>query len=460
MNPIAICMSLWATAAPFADAPTETWRQYADLDAAGWSSAKLAEARAVADAAGSASVFAIHDGVVVAAWGQVDRPLPVFSVRKGIYSTLYGTAVAGGEIDLDATLADLGIDDLQELTDVERSATVEHLLTARSGIYHPSAFEPSSMKRSRPERGSHGPGEHWFYNNWDFNVAAVVLEQATGSTIAELVRDRIAGPLQLQDYRADHVFEFYEPSHSRHPAAVMRLSARDLARIGLLYLRDGDWNGRQVLTPEWIEASFALASTFEGGGYGRMWWFYAGQPGAERITARHDAYMMRGSGGQAMVVAPSLDMVLVHQTDMENGVRRGTGDALRVFEAIVAARVEPGAHDGATTELRVEPLAGAMEAPPRPPLISPAPALAEALVGEYQINPRAMIKIHALEGRVFALPQGVPLAEVELFWSEAAGRLFSPAVDLSLEIVRDETGRITELAGRANGQEVRAPRIH
>ena len=67
MNPIAICLSLWATAAPFADAPTDAWRQYADLDAAGWSSAKLAEARAVADAAGSASVFAVHDGVVVAA---------------------------------------------------------------------------------------------------------------------------------------------------------------------------------------------------------------------------------------------------------------------------------------------------------------------------------------------------------------------------------------------------------
>ncbi len=462
---LALAMTAKGTGA--GDAPEGPWRQYADLDAAGWSGAKLIKARELAESVGSASVFAVHNGVVVAAWGEVTRAFPLFSMRKGMYNALYGTAVAAGEIDLGATLADLGVDDLGGLTDMERTATIEHLLTSRSGIYHVSAFEPASMKRSRPPRGAHRPGEHWFYNNWGFNAAAGILERAAGASIAELFHDRIAGPLGLEDFSTDDVFSFYEPSRSRFAAPIFRMTARDLARVGLLYLREGDWNGQWVMTPEWIRASFTPASIFASGsrygagnGFGYLWWILPGDQEAERVAARHDGFITRGSGGQVLAVVPSMKLVVVHLTDTENDRGLGFGEAVRVFGAIMAARMTDGriAADVPTIPVIVQPLAGAEPAPPTRRAIAWTPSMIESVIGEYRLNPKISFVLHEVNGRVFALPTGAPLAEVEVF-AETPDRLFSPAVELLLDVHRGNDGRANSLSGRLDGNDVLAQRV-
>jgi hypothetical protein len=106
----------------------------------------------------------------------VERPFEAHSVRKSLVSGLYGVAVARGEIDLDASLATFAIDDQTPLTATERSATIRQVISAMSGVYLPAAYAPASQDR-RPERGTHSPGTHWFYNNWDFNVAGVIYER-------------------------------------------------------------------------------------------------------------------------------------------------------------------------------------------------------------------------------------------------------------------------------------------
>ena len=76
---------------------------------------------------------------------------------------------------MSSTLAELGIDDNEpSLTDVEKRATVRDLLTARSGVYHPALYETPGMAAMRPLRGSHLPGTHWYYNNWDFNALGTI----------------------------------------------------------------------------------------------------------------------------------------------------------------------------------------------------------------------------------------------------------------------------------------------
>jgi len=72
--------------------------------------------------------------------------------------------VAEGKIDLSSTLKELGIDDLTPLTEVEKTATVKDLLSARSGVYIEAAGEAPSMKAVRPARGSDAPGTFWYYN--------------------------------------------------------------------------------------------------------------------------------------------------------------------------------------------------------------------------------------------------------------------------------------------------------
>ena len=90
----------------------------------------------------------VHNGRVVAAWGDVARTVNVWSVNASLLGALYGIGVAEGRMDLNRTLADLGIyDNEPQLTAAEREATVRDLLMMRSGIYRGAVFEPRGATR-------------------------------------------------------------------------------------------------------------------------------------------------------------------------------------------------------------------------------------------------------------------------------------------------------------------------
>jgi CubicO group peptidase (beta-lactamase class C family) len=86
-------------------------------------------------------------------------------VRKSLLNALVGIAVDRRQIDHDATLGALGIDDnAPSLSAMEKTATVRDLLEARSGVYHPALYEKRRMAELRPPRFSHPPGTFWYYN--------------------------------------------------------------------------------------------------------------------------------------------------------------------------------------------------------------------------------------------------------------------------------------------------------
>jgi CubicO group peptidase (beta-lactamase class C family) len=115
----------------------------------GWSEADLAQAQTWSQKINSTAVMVIHHGEVVAEWGDTAKRTELASVRKSFLSALIGIAVAEKKIDLDSTLAQLGIDDNPpSLTDVEKQATVRMLLEARSGVYHAALYETPRNGRS------------------------------------------------------------------------------------------------------------------------------------------------------------------------------------------------------------------------------------------------------------------------------------------------------------------------
>ncbi len=275
-------------------AQSPAWMQYADPAEAGFSAEGLAAAHRYADSVRSAAVMVIHRGRVVAAWGDINRELGLHSVRKSLVSGLYGIAVNEGKIDLDATLGDLGIDERVPLTPTEKSAKVRDIISARSGVYLPAAYAGSDQDADRPARGSHAPGTHFFYNNWDFNIAGVIYEKRTGERLYESFSRRIAQPIGMEDFSPEDGLEVLEPSGSKYPAHTFRMSTRDLARFGQLYLQKGKWNGRQVIPEEWIRESTTARSEVgpAGQGYAYMWWTYPANPAAPRwpLMSRHDVY--------------------------------------------------------------------------------------------------------------------------------------------------------------------------
>ena len=296
--------------------PQETWLQYASPEEAGWSSEKLQKAREHFDAINSAAVMVIYDGAVLAAWGNVETRYMCHSIRKSLLSALYGVHVAEGNVDLNKTLAELKIDDQPPLTDAEKQARVIDLLKARSGVYHPAAYETAGMKEQRPERGSHAPGELFWYNNWDFNALCTIFERETGTKVFEEFEKRFAVPLGMEDFRLQDTYYHLEAKHSIHPAYPFRMSARDMARLGLLFLREGRWQDRQILKERWVRES--TASHFREGdatpnpryGYGYLWWRIVDGPFEDL-----GMYSARGYGGHAIDVVPAADLVLVHRVD-------------------------------------------------------------------------------------------------------------------------------------------------
>lgn len=297
--------------------PDTTWYQYSSLQQAGWSSSGITEARNFADSLGAKAVMLIEDGIIVTKWGENTGLAPVFSIRKSLLNALYGIYIEKGIIDTAMTLAELGIDDKQGLTKKEKSATIADLLTTSSGVYHPAAFEPPGMQK--PERGSTEPGERWYYNNWDFNVLGVIFEKLTGKKIFQAFEEQIADPAQMQDYDSGWGAYHYQPERSKYPAYTVRMSARDLARFGLLYEQNGVWEDQQLISKNWIQDSISPKMTVPYGqdySYGYLWWIYG-----ESVLG-HKAFFASGSGSQLIVVIPDLDIVYIMRAsaELERGV--------------------------------------------------------------------------------------------------------------------------------------------
>jgi len=317
------------------------WLQHTDVRQAGFDAQALRAVCERADSLHSGALMAVFRGRVILACGDVSWKFEAHSVRKSLVSGLYGIAVARGEINLDATLADFAIDERTPLTAGERSATIRQVISARSGVYLPAAYGASQDAR-RPGRGSHAPGTRWVYNNWDFNIAGIVYERATREDLYESFERRLAEPLGMEDWEPVNGFRVYEPTKSLHPAHTFRISARDLARFGQLYLQDGRWNDRQILPADWVkESTRPHTDDGDGTGYGYMWWTY--QAGSS-FTAKYPKlgkqtfFRGLGTGEQGLWVIPGEDLVVVHRADTDHGRTVDSGDHWLLVESILAAR--------------------------------------------------------------------------------------------------------------------------
>ena len=264
------------------------------------------------------SLMVVKDGKVVYEYGNVAEPTYLASARKSVLSMLYGPYVANGKIRLDATLKDLGMSDVGGLLPIEERATVLDLITARSGVYHPASNDGDLLEYA-PQRGSQEPGSYWLYSNWDFNAAGAVFERMTGRNIYDALRDDLAIPIGMQDFNRERQKKDEKPERSQYPSYPMWLSARDMARLGYLMLREGQWQDRRLIPAEWVRRSTKVVTpiaemhpaSMQSGpfGFGYMWWVWDG-PFASGLY--QGAYTASGAHGQWISVLPALDMVVVH----------------------------------------------------------------------------------------------------------------------------------------------------
>lgn len=327
--------------------PGDTWLRYANVEEAGFDAAKLEAARATWEAMPSSAFLVVADGAVVAAWGDVGRRFMCHSVRKSFLSALYGIYWDRGQIELNKTLADLGIDDWPDpLLESERQARILDLLKARSGVFHPAAY--AGRTDSRP-RGSEGPGRYFAYNNWDFNTSAYILTQETGADVFEAFDQYFGRPLGMEDWQVSDGYYHYERDKSRYPAYPFRMSARDAARFGLLFARLGMWSDGRILSEHWVrQSSIPYSIDTDIMGYGLYWWILRQSPFLD-----HGMFAALGVGNQMIAVLPKSDMVIVNRADTYRGESTPMPRLLDLIAQVLAARTGTPTPNPALTPLEV-----------------------------------------------------------------------------------------------------------
>jgi CubicO group peptidase (beta-lactamase class C family) len=326
--------------------PAAAWERVKDPERLGWSVEALRRARDFAATIDTAAVMIVWNGRLIDEWGETTTRFNLHSIRKSLLSALYGIHVREGRIDLGLTIERLGIDDNEpSLTAEEKQATLLHLLQARSGVYHPALYESASMKAARPKRWSHAPGAFWYYNNWDFNVLGTVFERLTKTNLFAEFKARIADPIGMQDFRLEDG-AYVTGADSVYPAYPFRMTARDLARFGLLYLRNGQWRGRTIVPADWVrESTRSFSDAGQAGGYGYLWWIAVDGRHFPGVALPDGSYSARGSGGHNMLLIPGYDLLIVHRVNTDiQGRRVDDADFGTLVSHILAAR--PAGADG------------------------------------------------------------------------------------------------------------------
>ena len=302
--------------------PGLEWKQIVSPERMGFDSSILKEAKEFAASINSSAFMVIVDGKLVDQWGAVDKKYNTHSIRKSFLSVLYGKSIDEGHISMESTMEELGIDDKEGLSLSEKKATIRDCLKARSGIYHPALYETEGMKSLKPARFSERAGTHWYYNNWDFNVLGTIYEQKTNKKIFQAIEQEIAIPIGMQDY-TEMDGKYFNGEESMHGAYPFRVTARDLARFGLLMLNKGKWKGKQLVSESWIAESTRYhsdATLYGIDGYGYMWWVsrdfnkFSHLP---NVKLPEGTYSARGAGGHFVLIIPKYNMVIVHRVDTD-----------------------------------------------------------------------------------------------------------------------------------------------
>lgn len=321
--------------------PTEQWDYADDPASQGWAEDKLDEFRQfLIDDTHVTGLMIVHEGRVVFEFGDVVETSYIASVRKSVLAMLYGKYVENGTIDLQETIESLAIDDVQGILPIEKQATVQDIISARSGVYHPEGY-PGGMQEYAPPRGSKTPGSWWLYSNWDFNVAGWIFEHKTGRNIYDEVQEQLALPLQMQDWNRLEQRKSGDVTRSKYLAYPMWFSTRDMARIGQLMLNRGWWGRQQIISEQWVDEMLKQRTTYEeihasvpvfkargsDYGYGYMWWLWENRDDP-RVAG---AYSGKGAMGQNITVFPAIDTVLAFKTKAAYR-RRNSGETR---EAIV-----------------------------------------------------------------------------------------------------------------------------
>jgi CubicO group peptidase (beta-lactamase class C family) len=167
------------------------------------------------------------------------------------------------------------------------------------------------------------PGQMWNYSGGSPALLGAILQKVTGKSLVAFAREALFEPLGITD------FEWVKMPYGEFAAASgLRLRSRDMAKIGQLMLSRGEWQGKRIVSAEWLEESlkprFLTEPTYY---YGYLWWISSSLLGVRKL----DWFEAYGLGSQRIIVVPSLDSLVVITTGLYFEENPGTTELLEHF---------------------------------------------------------------------------------------------------------------------------------
>ncbi|MFA1819594.1 serine hydrolase domain-containing protein [Virgibacillus oceani] len=261
------------------------------------------------------SLMLVRNGNIIAegAWSPYDlnKKHEMFSITKSITSTAVGFAIEENILSLD----DKVVSFFPEYSDLDMdekmsTMTVRHLLTMTSGYIEniPGSTELSQIEGSWVKEFlelplTYEPGTKFVYNSASSHILSAIVSKVTKQNLSEYLEPRLFGPLNIKGYTWDTDLE-----GNNTGGWGMRLKTEDVAKFGQFYLQKGIWEGKQLLSQDYIEqaSSFQVSSTHHSDdvdtqqGYGFQFW-----------RSRYGAYRAVGMFGQICIVLPQQNAVFV-----------------------------------------------------------------------------------------------------------------------------------------------------
>ena len=249
-----------------------------------------------------------------------DRPHDLRSASKSLTAALVGLSLdRGADFDLSTPVYSL----FPEYTSFahddsrKRKLTVAHLLTMTSGYdcdddddstpgnednMQDQQAQPDWYKYTLDLPVSREPGEQAVYCSAGINLLGGIVSNATSTWLPDFLYEHFAGPLQFGRYHLNLM-----PLGNMYGGGGAYMRPRDFMKLGQVYLSGGRWNGRQVISREWVERSLQPHSYLQGHNYGYGWHLGKYSVGG-RTYGRAEA---GGNGGQFVIIIPDLDLVVM-----------------------------------------------------------------------------------------------------------------------------------------------------
>jgi CubicO group peptidase (beta-lactamase class C family) len=293
------------------------------------------------------------------------------SVTKSVVATLIGIAATQDAIDLDAPIVSFFPDrDIAHRDERKDRITVRHLLSMSSGLSCNDWASEATLRQMResPDWVQFAldleviaePGTTFSYCSPGMHLLSAILQQATGMSALEFARTNLFAPLGIEEVD----WPSY-PQGVTHGWGDLALRPRDAAKLGYLYLHEGEWDGRRILSRDWVaEATSPQAQTTQPQDYGYGWW--VSRSGEEISYFRAD-----GNGGQRILVVPSMEAVVV--------TTGGGFSPDAIFALIPAARHELPANPAGVE--RLQALLADLARGPAPEPVPPLPPTAHRISG-------------------------------------------------------------------------------